>query len=105
MYKGVKMWVHHVEGETIMTGWERRPERQDKINLYVWGQDPEPIKQFMEDCVTLSIQKDDGKVKIWELHPWGCGWTKVQSKKPRSIESVVLDQDKAGDIINDIKRF
>lgn len=78
MYKGTKMWVHHQEGEIIMTGWERRPTRQDKINLYVWGQNTEPIKQFMEDCITLSMKKDDGKVKIWELHPWGwCGWRKV----------------------------
>lgn len=44
-------------------------------------------------------------IGIYEQHRWGIGWTKVQSKKPRALESVVLDDNLKDLIIADIKKF
>lgn len=51
------------------------------------------------------MAKDEGKIGIYELHRWGIGWTRAQSKKPRTLASVVLDQDLSTEIIGDMKRF
>jgi chaperone BCS1 len=44
-------------------------------------------------------------LSIYELHHWGLGFTKVASKRPRSIESVILDQDISEQVMNDMKQF
>ena len=36
---------------------------------------------------------------------WGGGWEKALSKKPRSIDSVILDKDLANDLLLDARTF
>ena len=50
-------------------------------------------------------EKDKEKISIYELHRWGNFWTKVQMKKPRPIESVILDKNNAQMLCDDIKVF
>jgi chaperone BCS1 len=63
------------------------------------------LKEFIDEAITHSMKKDEGMIGIYEQHRWGIGWTKVQSKKPRTIESVVLDTGMKDAIIADIKKF
>lgn len=49
--------------------------------------------------------KDEGKIGIYEQHRWGIGWNKAQSKKARGMDSVVLDQDLASELVEDIQKF
>lgn len=51
------------------------------------------------------MKKDEGMIGIYEQHRWGIGWTKIQSKKPRAMESVILDTGLKDKIIADIKKF
>jgi hypothetical protein len=51
------------------------------------------------------MEKDTDTIGIYELHRWGLGWTKVQAKKPRALDSVVLDDDLSTRVIDDIKKF
>jgi len=51
------------------------------------------------------MEKENDLIGIYELHRWGLGWTKVQSKRPRSLESVILDKDNANKLLEDIKHF
>ena len=44
-------------------------------------------------------------ISIYELHHWGLGFTKVSSKRPRSLDSVILDKDVAEHLIEDVKEF
>lgn len=44
-------------------------------------------------------------ISIYELHHWGLGFHKVASKRPRSIESVVLDRDVSEMIVDDVRYF
>lgn len=51
------------------------------------------------------MQKETNNIGIYELHRWGIGFYKCASKRPRSLESVVLDGDNKDLIIDDIKDF
>jgi chaperone BCS1 len=51
------------------------------------------------------INKDKDKVIIYELHRWYNGWTKVQKKTPRTLESVILDKNNAQRLCDDIVKF
>lgn len=44
-------------------------------------------------------------MKIFQVDRWGESWEECQQKKPRSLDSVVLEGNIAQDIIADIKRF
>ena len=99
------MWVHHQIGETILTGWERRPTEPENIYIVTWGQNTDPIKEFIDDAVVHCMDKENDMIGIYELHRWGLGWTKVQKKKPRSFESVILDKDNSKMMCDDIKNF
>lgn len=39
------------------------------------------------------------------MHRWGCGWEKCNQKRPRTLESVILDTNIAEKIIEDISKF
>jgi chaperone BCS1 len=89
----------------LVTGWERIPEEQEFIHLIAYGQDTTILKEFIDAAIVHSMKKDEGMIGIYEQHRWGIGWTKVQSKKPRSLNSVVLDTNLQQKIIDDIQNF
>jgi len=51
------------------------------------------LKEFVDAAIVHSMKKTDDTIGIYEQHRWGCGWVKIQAKKPRSMDSVVLDAD------------
>lgn len=104
-FKGKTMWAAHQIGETLLTGWDRQPTEQEHIHIVTWGNDTTLIKEFIDMCVDHCMEKDTNKIGIYELHRWGLGWTKVQSKRPRPLESVILDKDNALKLLDDIKHF
>ena len=105
VFKGVTIWAHHSIGKTLITGHERSPTAQETITLVTWGNNTDILKEFIDASVCHSMKSDEGKVGIYEQHRWGIGWTKVQSKKPRALDSVVLDTKLKNEIIADIKSF
>lgn len=104
-HNGKTMWAAHIVGKTLITGWERQPTEQEHIDIVTWGTDTAPIKDFIDKCVEHCMEKDTDKIGIYELHRWGLGWTKVQSKRPRPLESVILDKDNAQKLLEDVKHF
>jgi len=60
------------------------------------------LKEFVAAAIDHMMDKDDDMIGIYELHRWGIGWTKCASKKPRALESVILDRDVANDIMADM---
>jgi chaperone BCS1 len=59
----------------------------------------------VQEAIDFSIEKDSSLTNIYQVHRWGIGWEKCQQKRPRTIESVVLDSDISSMIINDINKF
>lgn len=70
-----------------------------------YGTDTTILKEFIQECMEFCLDKDKNKVIIYELHRWWNGWTKVQKKTPRSLESVILDKDNAQRLCDDIVKF
>jgi chaperone BCS1 len=97
--------VHHSIGDPILTGWENTPTEPEELYISTYGKDTSILKQFIEECMHYCIEKDKDKIAIYELHRWFNGWTKVQKKKPRPIESVILDKDNTKMLCEDIIKY
>ena len=104
-FKGRTLWINCHEGETMITGHDRVPTNPQEINIMAYGTDTSIIKQFIEESVVHCMQKESDLISIYEQHRWGLGWTKAQTKKPRELESVVLNTNLQDELITDIKRF
>lgn len=99
------MWACQAEGETLITGWERKPTKQETFTIYCYGKNTEPLRDLVNDALEFSMEKDSSLTNIYQVHRWGIGWEKCQQKRPRQIESVVLDSNISDVIIEDIKKF
>lgn len=104
-FKGTTIWVHHAIGKAVLTGWENTPTEPEELYVSTYGKDTTIIKAFIEECMHYCIDKDKDKIAIYELHRWFNGWTKVQKKKPRSLESVILDKNNTEMLCNDILKY
>lgn len=68
-----------------------------------YGSDVGLIKEMVEESLTYSVEVDRGMLKIYEAM-WGY-WQKTKSKVARSMDSVVLDEDIATKLKDDIRQF
>jgi hypothetical protein len=46
-YKGKKMWAQQIEGETLQTGYERKPTKQEALRIETYGKSTELLKQLV----------------------------------------------------------
>lgn len=102
-YKGKKVWASQWEDKPQLIGWEQIPEKQRKLVLMCYGQDKELVKELIEDGINHSVEEDKGRLCIYEAM-WGY-WQKMQTKKARNMDSVVLDEDIAETLKEDIRKF
>ena len=63
------------------------------------------LKQLITEAIDFAQEKDSSLVKIFQVHRWGDMWEECQQKKPRTLESVILDSNIAETVVNDIKKF
>ena len=104
-HKGRTLWIKHSNGKTMILGHDRVPTTPQYIDITARGTDNAIIKDFIQTAIDHCMQKDNEAVEVYELHPWGLGWNLAQSKKPRPIQSVVLDSGLTNQIIDDITLF
>jgi mitochondrial chaperone BCS1 len=105
IFKGKKMWAITYEGETLLTGWEKKPTKQETLSIMCYGQDTKPLRELISEAIDFAQEKETNLVKIYQVHRWGDMWDECQQKKPRSINSVILDSNIAETVVEDIKRF
>jgi chaperone required for assembly of F1-ATPase len=97
------MWATQRQGETLVTGWEKKPTSTESLVISrCYGQDSTPLKNLVQAAIDHAEKKETGLVKIFQVHRWGGRWEECQQKNPRALESVVLDGTIAQDIIADI---
>lgn len=104
-HKGRTLWIRHSIGKTMILGHDRVPTTPEYIDIICRGTDNSCIKDFIQTAIDHCMDRDAEAVEIYELHPWGLGWNLAQSKKPRPIESVVLDEGLTKKIVDDITVF
>ncbi len=104
-YEGTKMWASQNEGRTLVTGFEKKPTKSETLIITCYGQNTAPLKTLVQASIDFFEEKETEMMKIFQVDRWGMGWEECQQKKPRPLESVVLEGNVAEDIISDIKKF
>eukprot|EP00035_Acanthoeca_spectabilis_P012932 m.235222 g.235222 ORF g.235222 m.235222 type:complete len:892 (+) comp15760_c0_seq2:2970-5645(+) len=105
-YKGARILMRRRKGETVMTGYDRRPLVMESLTLSCWGLDNSPIQSLIDDAMAASHAEETDDLKIYvQSNGWPNGFVKALSKKPRPLDSVILDQNLAADLISDAREF
>lgn len=105
-YAGTNILMHRRKGETVIAGWERVPMEMETLTLSSWGSSTRPLKQLIDDALLASFQEEADELTVFVLADmWGSSWEKALSKKPRTIDSVILDADLADSLLADARDF
>lgn len=106
LYKGIKINIFHEVGNTIKTGYERKPTKLETITLSCFGPwNLKTLKSLCEEALQIALTKDHDKTKIYALARWDIFWEKVLTKNPRPFHTVILDTNIAEEIVEDIRSF
>jgi len=105
-YRGCRILMHRTKGETVVAGWERLPMQMESLTLSSFGSKVAPLKALIDDALAASFDEQQDELTVFVLNDmWGGSWEKALSKKPRSIESVILDEDLAEELLADARDF
>lgn len=104
MYNKKKMWATQTKGDTKCIGWENKPETQETIVIMCYGGSTVLIRELIDEAVVYSMDQDKGLLGIYQVQ-WSSFWHKVMTKKARTVDSVVLDEDIAETLTKDIRQF
>jgi chaperone BCS1 len=77
----------------------------EHLTMSVFGSDPAIIKSLISDAIENVSQKASGHLRIFVRDSWRSGWKCVMSKRPRSLESVILNEALSCSIIEDVRVF
>lgn len=69
------------------------------------GTNTTALRKLVQDAIDFAQEKESSQLKIYQKHMWGDFWMECQQKRPRDMKSVILDDTRAEDVVNDIKRF
>lgn len=68
------------------------------------GTDNAALKQLINDSMEYAVKKDADTTNIYGMHQFFF-WEIQAQKQPREMQTVILDQNKAEMIIEDIQEF
>merc|ERR1719364_102903 len=98
--------MHRVKGETVIAGWERVPMQLETLTLSSFGSKVGPLQQLIDDALKWSFEEEQDELTVFVMNNmWGGSWEKALSKKPRAIDSVILDEDLAEGLLSDAREF
>lgn len=105
-YKGFKVYFTHQILDRLTVGFERKPVTVESITLFTYGlSHVKTLQGLCDEAMTHSLVSEKDVTNIYALGDWGSIWEKVQSKRQRPIETVILDANITEEIMNDITNF
>jgi chaperone BCS1 len=104
-YKNRKMWAVQQAGKVDLVGWENKPLVQESIVIMCYGGSTALIRELIDEAVLFSLDTDKGLLGIYQVVGWLGAWAKTMTKKARSVDSVVLDEDIAETLAQDVRTF
>ena len=129
-YKGRTLYVTRRSGETVTVGYDSKAVQIEAISFSVFGVDPSILKSFVSDAMERVRKVRSEEIDVYVASTgWLEGWEKVSdrsamlhsivflykynvnfdwqvlSKKPRTIDTVVLDHCLCKDLIEDARKF
>ena len=107
VYKGCRIYMSRHSSGVITAGKDRSVTKIEEILLSVFGRDPIVIKTLISDAVKrANAEQPTGRVRILiPNNAWSFGWSCVLSKRPRAIDSVILDKSISQRIVDDARMF
>ncbi len=48
------MWASQYEGETLVTGWEKKPTKQEILCIMCYGQNTKALKDLIQEALDYS---------------------------------------------------
>mmetsp|Transcript_22674 Transcript_22674/g.37922 ORF Transcript_22674/g.37922 Transcript_22674/m.37922 type:complete len:959 (+) Transcript_22674:1747-4623(+) len=105
-YKGRRIYLVRSKGQTITTGYDRRPLTMETIVLSCWGRDNKILRDLLKDAMLEKIEQSSGELNIFVLsNGWMGGWERAMSKPPREKSTVVLDSSISDELLHDARTF
>ena len=107
MYKGYKVYFTHQVLDRMTVGHERKPLTVESIILFIGLNNVKILQDLCDEAMSHSLVSEKDVTHIYALGNWWIkgGWEKVQSKKVRPIETVILDANITEEIVHDITNF
>ena len=107
VYKGYRIFMSRHSSGVITSGKDRSVTKIEEILLSVFGRDPIVIKTLISDAVKrANAEQPTGRVRILiPNNAWSFGWSCVLSKRPRTLDSVILDKSISQLMVDDARMF
>ena len=107
-YKSHYISMFRSKDQALMGGYSEQPFTPERITLAVWSSNSQILKDLLNDALAASIEKESSDtVSIYTQSSleWLSGWELKLTKKGRSRESVIFDDDSLDFLLNDAKHF
>lgn len=106
-YQGHNITFFRKKGETITVGYDRKPLTKEHITLSIWGTNNSVLLDLMHEAIKVKAEKRDEGLSVYVQcsDSWLGGWEKALSKQPRTLDSVIFDEDHADSILKDARKF
>lgn len=105
-YKGLNIHFSHQVQSRTTVGFDRKPTTIESIRMFTYGLGHvKQLKELCQEAMEYAISQDKDKTNIYSLAEYFNLWEKVQSKKNRQLDSVILDSNITEEIMNDIINF
>merc|ERR1712159_37239 len=105
-WEDTSIYMTRSKGEVVTTGLDRKPTTLEKIRLQAFGMDDSVLRKFLNAAMQSSFDTDREMLNIWVMcDDWWGSWEKAMSKKPRSVDSVILDGTLSSELIQDATNF
>jgi chaperone BCS1 len=105
-YQGHLVWLNRTQSDKVTTtGWQRKPFIFESLTLSTLGRDQKIFSDLFMEAQKFCTVQDSSETKIYILSDDGDEWLNVLKKKPRALETVILDTTLANELITDAKDF
>jgi chaperone BCS1 len=77
---------------------------REEVSISCFGNSPQILKELLNECCTEYAKLVQGKTCVYEPHPEGT-WIRSAVSKLRRISTVILDESRKRELLDDIKDF
>lgn len=103
-----KIWLSRVVDKPQIRSEKSRGSKDPEC-MYLtiwWSTDQQPLKNFMNAAMkTMLSQQSEGQVDVYVKHRWVAMWTLATKKEQRDRDTVVLDENLAEHVLQDMQNF
>jgi len=110
-HKGYKVSVSRERPESASGGDSEQSrllasiQKKQSLTISTFGWDMRLLKSIVEDAMTESYKKKEGKTTIYTSQPYDTYWSGSSTRTPRAFHSVILAEGLKEELLSDINTF